>query len=76
MGIVEVLTLYLPSACALALAGLAVLQRGRIRALRTRISDAARSDPLTGLLNRRSFDELLDLEVERARRTGRDIFDD
>jgi diguanylate cyclase (GGDEF)-like protein/putative nucleotidyltransferase with HDIG domain len=73
MGIVEVLTLYLPSACALALAGLAVLQRGRIRALRTRISDAARSDPLTGLLNRRSFDELLDLEVERARRTGRPL---
>ena len=73
MGIVEVLTLCLPSACALALAGLAVLQRGRIRALRTRISDAARSDPLTGLLNRRSFDELLDLEVERARRTGRPL---
>ena len=73
MGIAEVLTLYLPSACALALAGLAVLQRGRIRALRTRISDAARSDPLTGLLNRRSFDELLDLEVERARRTGRPL---
>jgi diguanylate cyclase (GGDEF)-like protein/putative nucleotidyltransferase with HDIG domain len=73
MGIVEVLTLYLPSACALALAGLAVLQRGRIRALRTRISDAARSDPLTGLLNRRSFDELLELEVERARRTGRPL---
>ena len=73
MGIVEVLTLYLPSACALALAGVAVLQRGRIRALRTRISDAARSDPLTGLLNRRSFDELLDLEVERARRTGRPL---
>ena len=73
MGIVEVLTLYVPSACALALAGVAVLQRGRIRALRTRISDAARSDPLTGLLNRRSFDELLDLEVERARRTGRPL---
>jgi diguanylate cyclase (GGDEF)-like protein/putative nucleotidyltransferase with HDIG domain len=73
MGIVEILTLYLPSACALALAGVAVLQRGRIRALRTRISDAARSDPLTGLLNRRSFDELLDLEVERARRTGRPL---
>jgi diguanylate cyclase (GGDEF)-like protein/putative nucleotidyltransferase with HDIG domain len=73
MGIAEVLTLYLPSACALALAGVAVLQRGRIRALRTRISDAARSDPLTGLLNRRSFDELLDLEVERARRTGRPL---
>ena len=38
-----------------------------------RISDAARSDPLTGLLNRRSFDELLELEVERSRRTGRPL---
>jgi diguanylate cyclase (GGDEF)-like protein len=73
MGIAEVLTLYLPSACALALAGVAVLQRGRIRALRTRISVAARSDPLTGLLNRPSFDELLELEVERSRRTGRPL---
>jgi two-component system cell cycle response regulator len=73
MGIPEVLTLFLPSACALALAGVAVLQRGRIRALTTRISTAARSDPLTGLLNRRSFDELLELELERSRRTGRPL---
>jgi diguanylate cyclase (GGDEF)-like protein/putative nucleotidyltransferase with HDIG domain len=73
MGIDEVLTLYLPSACALALAGLAVLQHGRIRALRTRIANAARSDPATGLLNRRAFDELVALELERSRRTGRPL---
>jgi diguanylate cyclase (GGDEF)-like protein len=73
MGIAKVLTLYLPCACALALAGLAVLQRGRIRALRTRIANAARSDPATGLLNRRAFDELVALELERSRRTGRPV---
>ena len=70
MGIATVLTLYLPCACALALAGLAVLQHGRIRTLRTRIANAARSDPATGLLNRRAFDELVTLELERSRRTG------
>jgi diguanylate cyclase (GGDEF)-like protein/putative nucleotidyltransferase with HDIG domain len=73
MGIDEVLTLYLPSACALALAGVAVLQHGLIRALRTRIANAARSDPATGLLNRRAFDELVTSELERSRRTGRPL---
>lgn len=73
MGIDQVLTLYLPSACALALAGTAVLQHGRIRALRARIANAARSDPATGLLNRRAFDELVTLELERSRRTGRPV---
>jgi diguanylate cyclase (GGDEF)-like protein len=73
MGIVEVLTLYLPSACALALAGVAVLQHGRVRALRVRIANAARSDPATGLLNRRAYDELVALELERSRRTGRPV---
>ena len=33
------------------------------------LSDAARSDPLTGLLNRRGFEEAFDVELERARRT-------
>jgi diguanylate cyclase (GGDEF)-like protein/putative nucleotidyltransferase with HDIG domain len=73
MGIAEVLTLYLPSACALALACVAVLQHGRLGALRTRIANAARSDPATGLLNRRAFDELVALELERSRRTGRPL---
>jgi diguanylate cyclase (GGDEF)-like protein len=73
MGLALVSTLILPAACALALAGVVVLQQGRIRTLRARVSDAARSDPLTGLLNRRSFEELLELELERARRTGRPL---
>ena len=60
-----------PSACALILAGVAVRQRGRLSALRTRIADANRTDPLTGLINRRAFEELLELELERAERGGR-----
>lgn len=56
---------------ALALAGLAVHQRTRIRQLRAGIADATRTDPLTGLLNRRTFEELLDQEIERTKRGGR-----
>ncbi|HEX6583167.1 MAG TPA: diguanylate cyclase [Thermoleophilaceae bacterium] len=63
----------LPYACALALAGLAVHQRRRITTLRAGISDAARTDPLTGLLNRRALEELLDVELERATRAGRPL---
>jgi diguanylate cyclase (GGDEF)-like protein len=35
-----------------------------------RVSELARTDPLTGLANRRTWDEALWLEQERARRTG------
>ena|SRR5215217_2413664 len=63
----------LPYACALPLAGLALHQYRRIAALRARISDAARSDPLTGLLNRRALEELLDMELERATRADRPL---
>ena len=62
-----------PYACALALAGLAVYQRSRIAGLRSRITDAARTDPLTGLLNRRALEEMLDMELERATRAGRPL---
>lgn len=34
------------------------------------LTDAAQRDSLTGLLGRRGFDERLDAELERARRTG------
>jgi diguanylate cyclase (GGDEF)-like protein/putative nucleotidyltransferase with HDIG domain len=60
-----------PSACALVLAGVAMRQRRRLRALSDRIADANRTDPLTGLLNRRAFEELLELELERALRSER-----
>ncbi len=60
-----------PSACALVLAAVAVRQRRRLRTLGERIADANRTDPLTGLLNRRAFEELLELELERALRGDR-----
>jgi diguanylate cyclase (GGDEF)-like protein/putative nucleotidyltransferase with HDIG domain len=44
--------------------------RARVELLIARLYDAARTDPLTKLLNRRGFRELLDLELERARRSG------
>ncbi|HEX4115567.1 MAG TPA: diguanylate cyclase [Solirubrobacteraceae bacterium] len=42
--------------------------RGRVESLIAKLYDAARTDPLTSLANRRGFRELLDLELERARR--------
>jgi diguanylate cyclase (GGDEF)-like protein len=43
----------------------------RMSGLIGRLSDAARRDPLTGLLNRRGFKDVFDLELERSRRSGR-----
>src|SRR4051812_16470939 len=45
--------------------------RRRMNVLIGRLSDAARTDPLTGLLNRRGFQDIFDLELERSRRSGR-----
>ncbi len=66
---------YLPAASFIAtittlgLAGVLVaLARERLGALVTELSDAARRDPLTGLLNRRGFEELFDVELQRSRR--------
>jgi diguanylate cyclase (GGDEF)-like protein/putative nucleotidyltransferase with HDIG domain len=47
-----------------------VTMRARVELLIARLYDAARTDPLTKLSNRRGFRELLDLELERARRSG------
>jgi diguanylate cyclase (GGDEF)-like protein/putative nucleotidyltransferase with HDIG domain len=44
--------------------------RARVELLIARLYDAARTDPLTKLSNRRGFREQLDLELERARRGG------
>jgi diguanylate cyclase (GGDEF)-like protein len=46
------------------------VMRARVEALIAKLYDAARTDPLTGLANRRGFRETLDLELERARRGG------
>ncbi len=64
----SILAPLLPAVCALALACFALHQRRRIANLRGRLADANRTDPLTGLLNRRAFEELLELELERATR--------
>jgi diguanylate cyclase (GGDEF)-like protein len=47
--------------------------KDRAKTLIARLSDAARTDTLTGLLNRRGLEELLELELERARRTNRPL---
>jgi diguanylate cyclase (GGDEF)-like protein len=57
----------------LVLLAVIVHQRRQIAALAARLSDATRTDPLTGLLNRRAFEQLLDSELERSRRTGRPL---
>ncbi|MBS1870226.1 MAG: diguanylate cyclase [Actinobacteria bacterium] len=46
------------------------VMRAHVELLIARLSDAARTDALTQLPNRRGFRELLDLELERARRGG------
>jgi diguanylate cyclase (GGDEF)-like protein len=53
-------------------AGLVVaVIRDRLIGLISNLTDAARTDPLTGLLNRRGFEEAFDGELERARRADR-----
>jgi diguanylate cyclase (GGDEF)-like protein len=47
--------------------------RNRLIDLVDRLADAARTDPLTGLQNRRGFEETFGLEVERARRHDRPL---
>jgi diguanylate cyclase (GGDEF)-like protein len=46
-----------------------LLVRERMFALVASLGDAAHRDALTELLNRRGFDEILDVELERARRS-------
>jgi diguanylate cyclase (GGDEF)-like protein/putative nucleotidyltransferase with HDIG domain len=69
MGLASILALGVVTA----LLGLVLHQRRQIARLYTRLSDASRTDALTGLLNRRAFEELLDSELERSRRTGRPL---
>jgi diguanylate cyclase (GGDEF)-like protein/putative nucleotidyltransferase with HDIG domain len=49
---------------------LADMLRERTDLLIARLKDAASTDALTGLLNRRGFEEAIDGELERSRRTG------
>src|ERR671923_2017009 len=73
MGPAGILAVLLPSVCALVLACFVLHLRRRIAGLRARIAGSNRTDPLTGLFNRRAFEELLEMELERAARAGRPI---
>jgi diguanylate cyclase (GGDEF)-like protein/putative nucleotidyltransferase with HDIG domain len=44
--------------------------RSRVETLIGKLYEAARTDPLTGVVNRTGFRDQLDLELERARRSG------
>src|SRR5215213_12034732 len=48
-------------------------QRRQLSALGVRLEESSRVDPLTGLLNRRAFEEMLNFELDRSRRTGRSL---
>jgi diguanylate cyclase (GGDEF)-like protein/putative nucleotidyltransferase with HDIG domain len=60
-------------AVALALLAVIVHQRREIATLGLRLTEASRVDALTGLLNRRAFEEMLNFELDRSRRTGRPL---
>src|SRR5919197_967785 len=47
--------------------------RTRMVRLVARLDEAVRTDRLTGLLNRRGFEELFEMELERSRREGRPL---
>src|SRR3954463_9220482 len=52
---------------------MAAVLRERVNRLIARLADAARTDPLTGLLNRRGLQELMEVETERALRSSRPL---
>jgi len=58
---------------ALGLAVVVLHQRRLLSALTVRLAESSRVDPLTGLLNRRAFEEMLNFELDRSRRTGRPL---
>ena len=66
MGLLSMLAL----GVALVLLAVILHQRRQLARLAVQLSEAARSDPLTGLMSRRAFEELLDQELGRARATG------
>jgi diguanylate cyclase (GGDEF)-like protein/putative nucleotidyltransferase with HDIG domain len=65
------LELWLVTIGTLVVAGVLIMAlRRRIEDMVNGLANAARTDVLTGLLNRRGFEEAFELELERARRGG------
>src|SRR5436853_7072844 len=52
---------------------LVALLKARVDALVTRLGEVARTDALTDLYNRRAYDELVQVEIARADRTGQPL---
>jgi diguanylate cyclase (GGDEF)-like protein len=57
----------------LVLLGVVARQRMQIARLAARLTDVVRNDDVTGLLNRAAFEELLEAEIDRSRRTDRPV---
>jgi len=55
------------------LAELVEARTAELRAANSRLEELSRSDPLTGLANRRHFDEFKDIEFRRALRLGQPL---
>jgi diguanylate cyclase (GGDEF)-like protein len=69
-----IVTRWVQTVLTLGIAGfLLVALRDRLTQLVERLADAARTDPLTGLQNRRGFEEQIEHELERARRGQREL---
>jgi two-component system, cell cycle response regulator len=73
MRMAEVLAFTTPPAFAVVLAAMAVRMHGQLIDFRGRSASAARMDPATGLLNRRAFAELLEIELLRTQASGRSL---
>jgi diguanylate cyclase (GGDEF)-like protein/putative nucleotidyltransferase with HDIG domain len=69
-----VVTRWVETAFTLGIATLLIaLLKSRVQGLLNRLADAARTDPLTDLHNRRGFEESIEVEIERARRGGHSL---
>ena len=65
----EALELWLVAASGLVVSGVLItMLKSQVDGMVLQLADAARTDPLTGLLNRRGLEETFELEVERSRR--------
>ena len=73
MRMAEVLVFTTPPAFAVILAALVVRLHGHLIEVRDYVTGAERTDPATGLLNGRAFEELLEIELARARAAERPL---